>query len=81
MKHITIDCRSFADKAALHKALAENLSFPHWYGHNLDALYDCLTELEEPIHLTLRNFTDPGGFRDTMLDAANAGIGFSVSFE
>lgn len=26
-------------------AIAEALEFPDWYGHNLDALYDCLTDL------------------------------------
>ncbi|PSL56632.1 barstar (barnase inhibitor) [Saccharothrix carnea] len=26
-------------------AIAEALSFPDWFGHNLDALYDCLTDL------------------------------------
>jgi hypothetical protein len=26
-------------------AIADALSFPDWFGHNLDALYDCLTDL------------------------------------
>ncbi|MEU4768224.1 barstar family protein [Actinosynnema sp. NPDC023794] len=26
-------------------AIAEALSFPDWFGHNLDALHDCLTDL------------------------------------
>ena len=29
----------------LHRALAEGLHFPAWYGGNLDALHDCLTDL------------------------------------
>ena len=40
----------------LHRALAEGLHFPAWYGGNLDALHDCLTDLHEPVsytHLTL----------------------------
>ena len=32
----------------LHRALAEGLHFPAWYGGNLDALHDCLTDLNEP---------------------------------
>ena len=40
-----IDCKTIADGEALHRALAAELSFPEWYGNNLDALYDCLMEL------------------------------------
>ena len=28
-----------------HTYLAEELDFPNYYGRNLDALYDCLTDL------------------------------------
>ena len=31
----------------LHDSLSRQLSLPDWYGRNLDALYDCLTELHE----------------------------------
>ena len=47
MKEFTLDCTKIADKAALHSALAEGLSFPDWYGNNLDALYDCLTGITD----------------------------------
>ena len=33
------------DKA--HGALAPALNFPEYYGHNLDALHDCLTDLTD----------------------------------
>ena len=38
----------------LHRALAEGLHFPAWYGGNLDALHDCLTDLNEPTELIVR---------------------------
>ena len=57
MKQITIDCRGLS-KEGLHRALAESLNFPDWYGNNLDALYDTLTAIEEDIHLTLVHFDD-----------------------
>ncbi|HVW40523.1 MAG TPA: barstar family protein [Amycolatopsis sp.] len=33
------------DKMSTLDAIAEALSFPDWFGRNLDALYDCLTDL------------------------------------
>lgn len=56
MKNITINCAEIADKAAFHHALAKSLAFPEWYGNNLDALFDCLTDLEDETHLTLQNW-------------------------
>ena len=43
-------CESVED---LHRALAEGLRFPAWYSGNLDALHDCLTDLSDPVHLTV----------------------------
>ena len=53
MKEITIDCRGVVPRSDLHKAFADALSFPDWYGNNLDALYDQLTSIgeETTIHL------------------------------
>ncbi len=56
MKHILIDGSNINTAADFHEALSAALSFPAWYGKNLDALYDCLTELSEDIHLQLNNW-------------------------
>ena len=45
MKHITLDGNLLADAAQVHDYLKEMLEFPEYYGKNLDALYDCLTDL------------------------------------
>lgn len=58
MKHIILDGASLPDSEALHRALETALDFPAWYGHNLDALYDCLTDLAEPPELEIKNGDD-----------------------
>ncbi len=66
---MTLDCTNLTDARALHRALAETLNFPDWYGHNLDALFDCLTELGET-ELTVIGLPHwAHGFRATLEDA------------
>ena len=43
---ILLDARSLREKTAAHRYLKEALGLPEYYGCNLDALYDCLTELD-----------------------------------
>lgn len=45
MKTVVLDCKKFRTRIRGHKYLAKTLEFPDYYGNNLDALYDCLTEL------------------------------------
>ena len=40
-----IDCAALATPKEFHAALKQALNLPEWYGGNLDALYDCLTEM------------------------------------
>lgn len=56
MKEIMIDGSAIFTSPDFHKALATALSFPDYYGNNLDALYDCLTEIGEETRLELRNW-------------------------
>lgn len=79
MHKIIIDCSALS-RDALHRVLAEKLAFPNWYGNNLDALYDCLTDLEEETHLILQNLQDDG-FRLTVLEAALASASLTVTLE
>lgn len=51
-----IDCSGITRPRQLHRLLAQSLNFPIWYGHNLDALYDCLTELEEETRLVISHW-------------------------
>ena len=56
MKEITIDCGAMETKADFHTALASALAFPAHYGNNLDALYDCLTEIGQDTCLILQDW-------------------------
>ena len=48
---IILDGRTIDSRETLHQRLFELLHLPAWYGRNLDALHDCLTELREPVAL------------------------------
>lgn len=47
MKKIIINCQHLLEREQAHLYLAQKLDFPEYYGKNLDALFDCLTELRE----------------------------------
>ena len=61
----------FADKVQLLKNLAAALGFPDWFGHNWDALEDCLTDLswrEAPAHVLLIEGAKPGDDLGVLID-------------
>ncbi|RZM18802.1 MAG: hypothetical protein EOO88_39765 [Pedobacter sp.] len=41
-----LNCHDWKDPDQMHRDLRETLNFPAYYGNNLDALNDCLSELE-----------------------------------
>ena len=53
---VTIDCRD--GMTAIHGQLAQALTFPAWYGNNLDALHDCLTDIREDAVIRFVDFDD-----------------------
>lgn len=53
-----------------HDYLIEALVLPDYYGKNLDALYDCLTEMECEIELINADEVDED-ILETFKDAAN----------
>ena len=73
MMRLILDGDMLKYRSRVHSKLARALHFPAWYGRNLDALYDCLTDLREDTELILVNWTAPNllPMRDVMEDAAS----------
>lgn len=78
MKTVVIDGREMYSRDAAHAYLANVLSFPGYYGKNLDALYDCLTDISEPTHIVIYKFPDftdcPENYLCSLLDTIVAGV-------
>ena len=47
MRTVTLDLSCMTSRAAAHLYLQKTLELPSYYGRNLDALYDCLTEMDD----------------------------------
>ncbi|MBQ6622595.1 MAG: barstar family protein [Mogibacterium sp.] len=45
----------FEDKEEALDRIAAELGFPEYFGRNLDALYDCLCDLEGPVNLAFES--------------------------
>jgi ribonuclease inhibitor len=58
MKMCILDGKQLYSRKELHAAIAEALNLPEWYGANLDALYDCLTDLQEETQLQICHETE-----------------------
>ena len=55
MEFIIIDGRRMTSVEATHAHLARTLRLADYYGHNLDALHDCLTDLSRDVWIILIN--------------------------
>ena len=45
IRNYTVDLKGVKDSFDMHRIFKESMNFPYYYGHNLDALWDCLTDL------------------------------------
>lgn len=52
---VVIDGKKITSKQQLHTYFADEMNFPEWYGKNLDALYDCLTDIAEETEIEIIN--------------------------
>ena len=54
---ITLDGRNMTDEQSAHLEFKKKLDFPDYYGENISALIDCLTEpFGEELHIVWHNF-------------------------
>lgn len=55
MRTIVIDGQFMTSKENAHNYLAKRLSFPDYYGKNLDALHDCLLDISTKTDIVFYN--------------------------
>lgn len=63
---IRLNARNLLTKTDAHPYLKEMLSFPDYYGNNLDALFDCLTDLG-PTRVCIENVKIGGSYLEKIL--------------
>ena len=84
-----LDGGSVGNCETLHRVLAAGLQFPDWYGGNLDALHDCLTEINQPTELVIRGSDTletalgsyAAAFRWVLTDSAAQNDALTVTWE
>ena len=55
MKSVILDAKKMVEKEKMHEYFAKKFDLPEHYGRNLDALFDCLCEVNEPTLIKLKN--------------------------
>ena len=90
MRAAIIDGRDIRSEDDLHDRLAEGLALPDFYGRNLDALEECLFDLDGPASVTLSHAVDLvaslgnerfGEFDRLFRDVATAREGFAYTVQ
>ena len=69
---VYLDAKKMTEKEEAHKYLKHIFEFPEYYGENLDALYDCLSEIKG-LKIVIVNSAEEGYFPavlEVMKDAA-----------
>lgn len=54
MKYIKIDTDQIKDWSSFHNIFKETFGFPDFYGGNMDAWIDCMTDLDAPDHKMIK---------------------------
>ena len=86
MKTIKLDVTNIHTVKALHIYLAYMLDLPAYYGKNLDALFDLLTERSEPTEIVVSEWAElevnlgayAAALVDTLYDAAKENTALTI---
>ena len=89
MEEYTVDLSGVTDREGLHRRLRESLPLPSWYGDNLDALYDAVTEFYTPACISITGWAEIqeampryfNRFRLVLRDAQEETPGLEIFFE
>lgn len=87
METIRLDGAQLQNRKEAMELLGQALALPKWWGRNLDALYDCLTDLGRPVRLEIsrREAMEVSAFGRLLLqvleDAAAEQFGLELSFD
>ena len=72
LREVVVDGNNIYTKRELQNVLKEKFRFPDYYGCNLDALNDMLSEIDTETILTITNFSKLrerlGHYSDSLLD-------------
>jgi RNAse (barnase) inhibitor barstar len=63
-----MDLSKVGDRDSFHAAFASAFGFPNWYGRNMDAWIDCMTNLDDPGRKLSRVLVTPGEVVTLQLD-------------
>jgi ribonuclease inhibitor len=82
MQEFVVDLAGVSDDEDMHDALAARLPLPSYYGRNLDAFYDVLTEFGCGWRIVFRHAGPAAdGLRNVCRDAAEETEGLEIVFE
>ena len=80
---VILDALRLQQKEEAHKYLREALNFPDYYGENLDALHDCLTELDDVVIEFVNADKVSGGYfakvMNVFMDSAEDNQGLKIA--
>lgn len=87
MEIIRLDGEQLQSREEAMELLGLALALPEWWGRNLDALHDCLTDLGRPVRLEIsrRGAMEASAFGRRLLrvleDAAAEQLGLELFFD